>query len=48
MEKYALEKLKGCKRVCQILETMKDDINVYIRTEAFLGGELWEIAHTFG
>lgn len=48
MEKYSLEKLKDCSGVAQILETFKDDFNVYIRMEAFTGGEIWNKVHTFG
>jgi serine/threonine protein kinase len=48
MEKYVLNKLKGCRRVVQLLETFKDDFNLYFNMEFLKGGELFELCAGFG
>lgn len=48
MEKYVLEKLKDCDRVCKMIETCKDAFNIYFHMEWMEGGELWKKLRVFG
>lgn len=48
MEKYVLNKLKGCKRVVELYETFKDDLNLYLNMEFLKGGELFDLCAGFG
>lgn len=48
MEKYVLNKLKGCKRVVELYETFKDEMNLYFNMEYMKGGELFDLCSVFG
>lgn len=48
MEKYVLQKLSDVEEVVNLHETFRDSLNVYMRLEAVLGGELWNICEKFG
>lgn len=47
MEKYVLNKLKDVEEVINLYETFRDKINVYMRFEPALGGEIWDICKSF-